>query len=778
MLKRGISLRRHYLYPLADRSIGSKGGGKAKNLRFLLQHHFPVPPGWVVSCDALIDYQKQGEAFLDTLCCELSEKIRPDLAYAVRSSASVEDDSHCSCAGLFRSILHVNGIDSIIDSIKAVWLSLGSAEFLAYSHKNLVNETPVRMAVIIQEMVPAVFSGIVFSKNPLTGLSETIIEVGRGTGDEQAAARMDPERWVSKWGNWLQQPEQSLISEQLARDIVKQTSAIARQYGQPVDLEWAFDGQFLYFLQVRPITQLNIPVFSNRIAREMLPGIIKPLVWSVNTRLINQTWVDILTRLTGDHSFRPEELTGHYYYRAYFNMTVFGRVFERLGMPYEALELLFGLEQDGPDKPHMRPGAGILARLPRLVIFAFSFVWIEWQLKRLLRVKKEKYKSLICLMTPDLSSAAWLDMAGRIFTETKLVAHFNIMIPMLTMMYHRLLTSLLKKHGYDARLLELSGVAAAAEQYSPHNRLEKLHQHYFAQQSALTPETEKQLKQDLEQFLEQFGHFSDSGNDCSSIPWRETPELIRQMIARPIPDKPASDSSLTINDLKLPWNRRGIIRLVYRRTSRFSVHREAISSLYTFGYGQFRNCFINLGEQLTAEGILENSEDIFYLYWQELVDLISSHERCSQKDRVSRRRQDIDGYRDAVLPEMIFGLEQPPVQKECPTSLRGIPTSLGTYTGPARILQGLTDFERLNNGDVLVIPYSDVGWTPLFARAGAVVAESGGILSHSSIVAREYRIPAVVSVSGACRIADGTVVTVNGYTGEIMVNAQSLSGIS
>jgi hypothetical protein len=91
----------------------------------------------------------------------------------------------------------------------------------------------------------------------LTGLSETIIEVGRGTGDDQ-------------------------------------TAAIARQYGQPVDLEWVHDGQSLFFLQVRLITQLDITVFSNRIAREMLPGIIKPLVWSVNTRLIIQTWVDIL----------------------------------------------------------------------------------------------------------------------------------------------------------------------------------------------------------------------------------------------------------------------------------------------------------------------------------------------------------------------------------------------------------------------------------------------------------------------------------------------------
>jgi pyruvate,water dikinase len=81
----------------------------------------------------------------------------------------------------------------------------------------------------------------------------------------------------------------------------------------------------------------------------------------------------------------------------------------------------------------------------------------------------------------------------------------------------------------------------------------------------------------------------------------------------------------------------------------------------------------------------------------------------------------------------------------------------------------------VQKGDVLVIPYSEDGWTPLFTRANAVVAESGGMLSHSSIIAREYNIPAVVSVTGATRLPDETLVTVNGHTGEVIIhhNAES-----
>jgi len=101
---------------------------------------------------------------------------------------------------------------------------------------------------------------------------------------------------------------------------------------------------------------------------------------------------------------------------------------------------------------------------------------------------------------------------------------------------------------------------------------------------------------------------------------------------------------------------------------------------------------------------------------------------------------------------------------------KGTPTSRGRCRGPVRVVQGIQDFSKVRQGDVLVIPTADVGWTPFFARAGAVIAESGGMLSHTSIVAREYAIPAVVSVPNASRLADDTVLTVDEYRGIITVH--------
>jgi pyruvate,water dikinase len=130
-------------------------------------------------------------------------------------------------------------------------------------------------------------------------------------------------------------------------------------------------------------------------------------------------------------------------------------------------------------------------------------------------------------------------------------------------------------------------------------------------------------------------------------------------------------------------------------------------------------------------------------------------------------------FENIQLPTVIYGDELPPIRDASMDALIGVATSIGCYTGRVRVVKGIQDFSKVKNGDVLVIPYSEVSWSPLFARAGAVVAESGGLLSHSSIVAREYNIPAVVSVEGATRLADDTLVTVDGHKGEVLIHQPS-----
>ncbi|MFD0474321.1 PEP/pyruvate-binding domain-containing protein [Nonomuraea thailandensis] len=106
-------------------------------------------------------------------------------------------------------------------------------------------------------------------------------------------------------------------------------------------------------------------------------------------------------------------------------------------------------------------------------------------------------------------------------------------------------------------------------------------------------------------------------------------------------------------------------------------------------------------------------------------------------------------------------------------SLTGTPGSRGTATGPARIVRGPGDFTRVRQGDILVCPFTDPAWTPLLRIAAGVVTETGGVLSHAAIVAREQAIPAVLGIPDATRtLHDGTLITVDGATGTVTTTGE------
>ena len=120
-------------------------------------------------------------------------------------------------------------------------------------------------------------------------------------------------------------------------------------------------------------------------------------------------------------------------------------------------------------------------------------------------------------------------------------------------------------------------------------------------------------------FIERFGHLSDSGNDFSAVPWRDRPDLILRMIADEMPTQSPDWPEVKFDQLKLPSHRRLFIGPVYRLAGRYRWYREAVSSLYTFGYGQFRDHFLALGDHFARRGVIASRDDIFYLSYEEVV---------------------------------------------------------------------------------------------------------------------------------------------------------------
>ena len=114
----------------------------------------------------------------------------------------------------------------------------------------------LKTAVLIQEMVRPQVSGVAFSRNPLTGMDEVVVEAVAGSGETLVQDGVTPERWVNKWGDWIARPGQPALPVAVIQEVVDQTKRIAKAYGQPVDLEWVYDGATVHWVQVRPITAL------------------------------------------------------------------------------------------------------------------------------------------------------------------------------------------------------------------------------------------------------------------------------------------------------------------------------------------------------------------------------------------------------------------------------------------------------------------------------------------------------------------------------------------
>jgi pyruvate,water dikinase len=794
---------------------GDQIGRKALNLRWMIQHHYPVPKTYV------LPYQ-QGESRLglkdvtaDELKHELEKILIPDQAYAVRSSANLEDSSHLSYAGQFATYLSLSGVQEVSNAIIQV-LGAGVSEMIqAYTSKTNQDASDLQMAAIIQEMVQPVVSGVAFSKNPLTGLDEVIVEAVQGSGEALVQEGKTPDRWVNKWGKWVAQPIESLIDLSLIQQVVSQTTQISQAYGAPVDLEWVYNGQKLYWVQLRPITHLDeVNIYSNRISKEVFPGMIKPLVWSVNIPLVNSAWIQLFTRLIGKNELQPDELARSFAYRAYFNMGVIGQIFTMLGFPKESLELLLGF-QGGEDRPRFRPSSRTMRYLPRMLVFGAGLMGMSSKIMPAVEKFRFQYAALLKKPLHELDEKSILAHIDRLFQINQQAAYFNIVVPLLMSLYNLLLRRQLSKTRIDFSKFDLTHGLSELNEYDPSLHLSRLASQYSllddqaramlmenASQDAFSWPGVEAFQNDLTDFINHFGHLSDSGNDFSSVPWRENPSLVIQMIqaeaqlnkgAEPYSESSpnrltgdfvqissgTSDQKVTWETLKLNSMQRLGFRPIYQNARRYRLYREAVSSIYTYGYGQFRVYFLELGRRFVTFGFLAQPEDIFYLHWNEVKALI--HEKIAQTEGgtscdpiqlTAERKREMESSRDLVLPEIIYGDDLPPIQDhDKPGDIRyGIPSSGGYYRGPVKVINRIAEFGKLQPGDVLVIPYSDVSWTPLFTRAGAVIAESGGILSHSSIVAREYRIPAVVSVAGAMRLRDEQIVTVDGYRGEVILH--------
>ncbi len=790
-------MQRHYLHPLDEFLLPSHIGNKAATLLKLARHNFNVPTSWVCTWDAYERYLADDTEMITALRAELTRYVDEDHTYAVRSSANLEDGTDTSFAGQFKSVLNVRGVDNVASAIWSIWATTRTPSTQAYLKRHAIDPETLKMAVLIQEMVPPSFAGVVFSRDPMTGEPVQVIEAVRGSGEQLMQGGVTPERWVRSDGQWREAPSTPLLPQPLAAEIASQAAVIESLVSYPSDIEWVYDGDILYWLQLREITTLrNASVYSNRISREYMPGVTLPLVWSVNVPLVNGAWIELLTEIIGPNTLTPEKLAKSIRYHAYFNMSALGDVFEQLGLPRESLEQMRnpGASQ-GRGKPSFRPTPKMIRLLPRMIRFLVDKLGFERQIEPFLQRAKVEYRDVPADRLDARSIEELLNEIQTLRDLNRRTAYFNVVTPIIMQILNGFLRKRLAKFDIPVEHVDLRGDSPEFADLDPAPALRTLKAAY----ERLPLEIRMQLKNKktralnalssgkpevaafkvaFDRFIVDFGHLSDSGNDFSSPRWHETPDLILDLVMDYRDIDRRTGSRLQFEDLDIPFLGKRRLRRLKKRTQRYMLYREKIGSLYTYGQSLFRIYFLALGRKMTTAGWLDEPENLFYLYWNEITDWMQGSATGAElASRVRQRREEVETCQDIEMPEIIYGnAPPPPVSRDrAIRELNGTPTSPGRYRGPACIVHGIRDFAKVQPGDVLVVPFTDVGWTPLFTKAGAVVAESGGMLSHSSIIAREYEIPAVVSINYACRlITDGAPVLVDGYHGRVFLERKAV----
>jgi pyruvate,water dikinase len=640
------------------------------------------------------------------------------------------------------------------------------------------------MAVMIQEMVSPVLSGVILTRNPVTYASEIIIEAVEGSGDLLMQKGMNAMRWVLKDGTILEEAPSSKKYAVLVKQLASDAARIKKTHNADVDVEWVFDGDQVYYVQARPISSLSsLKIYSNRISRDMLPGMIKPLVWSVNIPLVNSVWIGILESIVGPLDIQPEDLAHAFFYRTYFNMGIFGEIFKSLGMPPDSMETMMGLKNEQKEKSSMRPGKEIIIHFPRILRFGLKHLSIGRKIAKDLGKIEETLDEVDLTAIKEKSAEVIFEEIEAQKGIVKKIAYYNIVAPLLMGFHNRMLKHHLERVGMDFLEFDLMKDIPTHVEYDPNHFIEALHRQYKSLPEEIQkrllekPETMlkgdtniEEFKGDLSNFIHKFGHFSDSGNDFSYSPWRENLRLIMGMIAN-YEQVDESEQKASITDINTGFIRKQLIKRVYKQARKFRLLRDRVSSSYIFGYGIFRYYFLTLGNRMVEKKMLETNEDIFFLDERQVRDAFDSKIPIKKiKEVVSYHKKKMRSQEKIIPPELIYGENEPILNIESSREFHGIPASAGFYSGTACVVRSTDEFGKVKKGDVLVIPFSDVGWTPLFPKAGAVVSESGGMLSHCAIVAREYGIPSIVSALGVMNIEDGQRISIDANAGIVYLD--------
>ncbi|MEV6601530.1 PEP/pyruvate-binding domain-containing protein [Actinoplanes sp. NPDC051346] len=786
-------------------------GGKAAGLGRLIGQGERVPPGFCVTTEAY----RHGEIPRDEIA-EAYERLGGG-PVAVRSSATAEDLPDASFAGQQDTVLDVEGLDEVTAAVAKCWESLHGARAAAYREAHDIAHAEVAMAVLLQRMVRPEVAGVLFTANPVTGRrTEMLVDAASGLGTTVVDGTGPVDHYVLD--DTPRDPTGCLSPARLA-ELRAVGDRLQEKLGGPQDVEWAVDHDgLLWLLQARPITTLfPLPPPTTKLLPRVyvefghVQGMLRPVtpMGMANLRAqivgmlaalgVKADIVDIGGRLYGDLS----DLARH--------RTARRRLVKLMAVDFgpRAQAVMEHVLAD----PRFAPGSGGSARpggadASALRTAGRAVAGILRALARPEKARQRLFDAVERIRVASAGSDAPMTTAERLShaeAQDATDSPDDIVWPIVAGMLAAAL---------PAKLLD--GVAAPGEIHTvlggmPHNvtiemdlALWRLAEKAGGHRELLlgTPPGELAARYadgtlpdiGLDGFLEAYGHRGVAEVDLGVPRWDEDPTPVLAMIANYLrvtdadqaPDRRFAHAAATaeagLRDLAARARRRPVrgrlAVFLLRRARSLAGLREAGKFAGLYRLREVRRHLLHIGADLAGSGRLDQAGDIMFLTLDEVRAAVHEGADCHATAAARKAVHRAESRRRAVPVGLLSdGTDIEAVLPPKPATdgvLTGVGAAAGRITGPARVVHDPAT-AHVEPGEILVAATTDPGWTPLFLTAGGLVTETGAIMAHGPTVAREYGIPAVISVPGATRkITTGQIVTVDGAAGTVAVDATAL----
>ena len=702
--------------------------------------------------------------------------------YAIRSSAYLEDGATDSFAGQFDTYLNVKP-NQINKKVQECFHSTNHKNIKDYLKEKKKTREEIKMDVIIQEMVDSEYSGVLFTSNPQGLLNETVIVVGKGLGNKVVEDRITTTTYYYHTTDQIYYYEgiRDYLKKETVEELIQTSNEIKEVLGEYLDIEFAIKKNQIYILQARPITTLNtnnITVLDNSNIVESYPGVSLPLTISFVKFVYSNIFKKEAYRLSKNreliemHTTNFDNMVASCNGRLYYKISNWYTLIHFLPFSKKIIPIwqdMLGIKNKSYDKNGIKVPLKTKIKIYYNTIKELHNVSqnMEQLNEKFIKIHDEFYRNFKPNSSNKQIFKYYRDLKENILDDWDI----TLVNDLYAFIYTGLLKKRLLKKKYPEETINdyISGISNI-ESLKPIKNLINL-----AYQKDKVSKEEYKLM--FDHYITQYGDRNLEELKLESETFRTNPKLLKKKVKEYRKDK----DKLVSLYLNLNGEKEKIIK-VDRRTRKLSkkamqgIKNREISRLNRSRiYGMVRLMFLEIGKNYVKEKKLRKKEDIFYL----TIEEVFNHKKQDYKKLVSKRKkeykiyEELPSYTRLLFSEKEFDKHPKRVntkEKEINKDvLEGTATSNGLVEAEALVI---TDNSKKQNvkDKILVTKMTDPGWVFLLATAKGVISEKGSILSHTAIISREIKIPAIVGVEDATTIIKtGDYIRLDAYTGQIEI---------